>query len=282
MAQVYLIGVPENEPDGEALADFLRTRGHVLRTEYGKFGFAPARRGEVTLALWSRAAMMSVKRLMMTNRAIDAWETGHLVMARLDHGIIPQGLGDIEMIDLSFEPAREHRYLEVDRALREIARPTMPAGKARSIESDAHAPSAEAMTEALQEDPAKQVFISYAHADADAVLPLVDVVEAAGKSVWIDRDGMRAGQGWAGMIVRAIKAARMVCLMCSERAFASDHVRREVYLADKYKKGILPVRLDQSDMPEDIEYFLAGVQWVDLDGLPLDQHGPEVAAAFAA
>lgn len=292
MAQVYLIGVPEDEPDGEELAEFLRKRGHQVRNEYGKFGFPPARPNEVTLAMWSRGALMSVKRLIMTNRAIDAWETGKLVMVQLDIGIVPSGLGDINMIDLSFAAARQHKYLDVDRALREASthQPAAPklAARRSTPEGDASfgAPMQQAETTVMAPPPAEaeshQVFISYAHADSETVLPLVDSVEDTGTSIWIDRDGMRAGQGWAGMIVRAIKAAHMVCLMCSARAFASDHVRREIYLADKYKKGILPVRLDTAEMDEDIEYFLAGVQWVDLAGVPANQHGPKVAAALAS
>ncbi|MCF6329879.1 MAG: hypothetical protein L3J02_08780, partial [Henriciella sp.] len=70
--RVYLIAAPENETEGGELAQLLKRRGVVVREEYGKFGFPPARHGEVTLALWSRASMMSGKRILLTKRAIDA------------------------------------------------------------------------------------------------------------------------------------------------------------------------------------------------------------------
>lgn len=116
------------------------------------------------------------------------------------------------------------------------------------------------------------VFVSYARANSDVVYPLVAIVESIGRKVWIDRDGIQAGDNWATLIVRAIRSADTFCLMCSEDAFKSDNVRREIYLADKYKRAMLPVRLDSSEPPEDFEYFLIDRQWLDLSGLaPGDQ-----------
>jgi hypothetical protein len=71
-----------------------------------------------------------------------------------------------------------------------------------------------------------------------------------------------------GEIVKAIKAAHGVVVMCSKHSFASDHVKREVYLADKYKKPMAPLFLEQAAPPEDFEYFFANVQWLELWKLP--------------
>jgi hypothetical protein len=89
-------------------------------------------------------------------------------------------------------------------------------------------------------------------------------VKSSGREVWIDKGGIQAGEGWAGEIVRAIKGAKSVVVMCSPQAFESDHIKREVYLADRYKKPMLPVFLEAAKMPEDFEYFFAGVQWLEL------------------
>lgn len=111
------------------------------------------------------------------------------------------------------------------------------------------------------------VFVSYSRQNGEIVYPLVAEVEAAGRSVWIDRDEIEAGGNWAGMIVRAIRESDTFCLMCSAEAFQSDNVRREIYIADKYKRKLLPVRLDSAEMPEDFEYFLIDRQWLDLTGI---------------
>lgn len=333
--RVYLIAAPEDEAEAEKLAAYLKRFGVFIRSEYGKYSYPPARHGEYTLALWSRNAMMSSRQMMLTNRAIDAWEHDQLIMARLEHGLSPRGLADLKMVDLTFEAAREHRYRDVLTALRAVedasraAAPPPPQASAppdagssggspksskggllgaigglfgRSKKSQAATPARrdEAETEMDKAvapptspaaapvdevmavpDPAHAVFVSYSHANAETVLPIVETVEERGVSIWIDRDEMRAGQGWAGQIVRAIKTSERFCLMCSEQAFASDHVRREVYLADKYGKDMVPIRLDGAEMPEDIEYFLIGKQWIDLNALQDDERLEALEAALS-
>lgn len=112
------------------------------------------------------------------------------------------------------------------------------------------------------------VFVSYAHDDAVAVGPVVAAVERAGRPVWIDKSGIDAGTSWAGEIVRAIRGAEGVMVLCTPAAFRSDHVKREVYLADRYQKPLLPVMLAPARPPEDFEYFFAGLQWLELYRIP--------------
>jgi hypothetical protein len=130
----------------------------------------------------------------------------------------------------------------------------------------APAPQAEAEAPAAAPAPAP-IFISYAHADTDAVAPLAAAVAEEVRPVWIDKQGIAAGDTWAGEIVRGIKTAAGVVVMCSAAAYQSDHVKREIYLADRYKKRLLPVLLDAAPAPEDFEYFFAGVQYLDTAGL---------------
>ncbi|MFN3912008.1 toll/interleukin-1 receptor domain-containing protein [Hyphomonas sp.] len=130
-------------------------------------------------------------------------------------------------------------------------------------------------------DSQAPVFVSYARRDGEIVYPLVAEVEAAGRPVWIDRDHIHAGGHWAGMIVRAIRDSDTFCLMCSAESFQSDNVRREIYIADKYKRKLLPVRLDFSEMPEDFEYFLIDRQWLDLTAVDPVERAARLTAALA-
>ncbi len=124
------------------------------------------------------------------------------------------------------------------------------------------------------------VFVSYSRRDGAVVYPLVAEVEASGREVWIDKDEIHAGGNWAGMIVRAIRGSDTFCLMCSAEAFQSDNVRREIYIADKYKRKLLPVRLDSSEMPEDFEYFLIDRQWLDLSAADPAERAVRLKAAL--
>lgn len=112
------------------------------------------------------------------------------------------------------------------------------------------------------------VFVSYARANQGDVLPVIDGAAKAGRKFWLDQQGINAGDGWAGEIVRAIRSAGGVVVMCSKAAFESDHVKREIYLADRYSKKLVPVFIEQAEPPEDFEYFFAGVQALKLFETP--------------
>lgn len=149
----------------------------------------------------------------------------------------------------------------------------------RAKAKKAAAPAAEP---AVSAPKSSALFISYAHADNAAVTPVVDAVKANGREVWIDKTGLQTGDGWAGEIVRAIKSAGGIVVMCSQRAFESDHVKREIYLADRYKKPMAPVFLEAAQPPEDFEYFFAGVQWLELYKLPESERKAAIGKALAA
>jgi hypothetical protein len=124
-------------------------------------------------------------------------------------------------------------------------------------------------TEAGKPAAANAVFVSYARANQGAVLPVIAAARDAGRKFWVDQQGgVSAGDGWAGEIVRAIRGAASVVVMCSKAAFESDHVKREIYLADRYKKRLMPVFIEAAEPPEDFEYFFAGVQGLNLFETP--------------
>ncbi|MBX3430084.1 MAG: TIR domain-containing protein [Hyphomonadaceae bacterium] len=129
---------------------------------------------------------------------------------------------------------------------------------------------------------ADAVFVSYARANDMTVLPLVEAAKRAGRKFWLDQQGVNAGDGWAGEIVRAIKAAGGVVVMCSQAAFESDHVKREIYLADRYKKKLVPVFIEFAEPPEDFEYFFAGVQQLNLYETPEEERSDALVRILGA
>jgi hypothetical protein len=115
---------------------------------------------------------------------------------------------------------------------------------------------------------ADSVFVSYARANAKQIMPVIEAAQHDGRNFWLDQQSMNVGEGWAGEIVRAIRGAGEVVVMCSKAAFESDHVKREIYLADRYRKKLVPVFIEDAQPPEDFEYFFAGVQWLRLFETP--------------
>jgi hypothetical protein len=75
---------------------------------------------------------------------------------------------------------------------------------------------------------------------------------------------LTGSQRYAGPIVTAIRQSRLVALMCSQNAFASDHVIREVYLAGDYKKPFIVFQLDSTEFPDELRYFVSGFPCVPI------------------
>lgn len=126
------------------------------------------------------------------------------------------------------------------------------------------------------------VFVSYARVNQALVTPVIEAAQRDGGKFWLDKQGIATGDGWAGEIVRAIKSAAGVMVMCSKAAFESDHVKREVYLADRYRKKLVPVFVEPAEPPEDFEYFFAGVQALKLFETPEIERAQAIARVLGA
>jgi hypothetical protein len=77
--------------------------------------------------------------------------------------------------------------------------------------------------------------------------------------------------------VRAIRMSRLVALMCSQNAFASDHVICEVYVAGDYKKPFIVFQLDSTEFPDEIIYFVSGFPRVSVATIDPQQLRSQIA-----
>jgi hypothetical protein len=109
-----------------------------------------------------------------------------------------------------------------------------------------------------------KIFISYSRSDANTVSTIIDRLNTAGHEVWVDRIGIRGGEKWRQQIVHAIEESDVIVLVLSKNSIASDNVRKEIDLAEGSKIQIIPLLLQQVDIPASIKYQLAGIQQIDL------------------
>ena len=107
------------------------------------------------------------------------------------------------------------------------------------------------------------VFISYASKDRDRILDLVDRLDAAGVSVWIDQMSIEGATMWSQEIVAAIRSCKVLILAISSSSADSENVVKELALASEGRKRILPVYLESAEIPESMAYQLAGIQRVE-------------------
>jgi tetratricopeptide (TPR) repeat protein len=91
------------------------------------------------------------------------------------------------------------------------------------------------------------IFISYARADRDRVIPLVKLLETKGWSIWWDRD-LIPGSAYEQVIDEAIAAAKCVIVVWSRHSVNSEWVQAEA--GDGLDRHVLiPVLLDDVRVP---------------------------------
>ena len=110
---------------------------------------------------------------------------------------------------------------------------------------------------------AAEVFISYASQNRDRILDLVERLRGAGVSVWIDQMGIEGAAMWSQQIVAAIRDCKVLILAISKNSASSENVVKELALASEGRKRILPVFIEEADIPETMAYQLAGIQRVE-------------------
>jgi hypothetical protein len=108
------------------------------------------------------------------------------------------------------------------------------------------------------DDP--QLFISYARRNEAQVLPVVDGLTRLGFRIWMDQTGIDGATLWSQEIVESIGKSQVILVFASRDSFGSEFVIREILLASEERKPILPLYLEQVDIPSSVRLQLAGIQ----------------------
>ncbi len=132
-------------------------------------------------------------------------------------------------------------------------------GALKTANSDAPA------TTALPAAPVRRhVFVSHASGDAETAAEVVARLEAGGTRCWLAPRDVSLGQDFQSAIVEAIEAAEAVVLILSDAANASQHVIREINLADEEGKPVFTLCLGNARPKGSLRYQLNNRQWADV------------------
>jgi tetratricopeptide (TPR) repeat protein len=99
------------------------------------------------------------------------------------------------------------------------------------------------------------VFVCYAHADAAIVYADLNDLKEAGINLWYD-EGISAGKSWRAEIAAAIASTSKLLFYISKSSLVSKHCLREVDYALTNDIEILPIYLDDSSLPGELELVL--------------------------
>lgn len=115
----------------------------------------------------------------------------------------------------------------------------------------------------------REVFISYkdnnlelGNIDATVAFELCDELEKAGISCWIAPRDIEGGDNYGVAIENAINNCKVIVLVFSQFADASEHVANEIDAGVDCKVVIIPFNIDGST-PRNLKYYLRRKQWID-------------------
>ncbi len=95
------------------------------------------------------------------------------------------------------------------------------------------------------------VFVSYSHADADRVLPVIGVLDADRYRQWYDA-GIKAGTSWPEVVASHLLHAGTVVFFLSARFLRSQNCIREAHYAVSQRKQMICVYLEPVELPNDL------------------------------
>ena len=107
--------------------------------------------------------------------------------------------------------------------------------------------------------PLPFVFVSYSHADTDAVFSDLDLLGQQGFRLWFD-EGITPGAHWRDEIAHAIRNASLVLFFATPNSGASEHCKREINFALDIGRPIASVLLEDTPLPDGIRFALGGWQ----------------------
>lgn len=110
----------------------------------------------------------------------------------------------------------------------------------------------------------RHVFVSHASQDRETAAAVVQLLESQGRRCWIAPRDVPLGKDFQGAIVEAIETAEAVVLVLSEAANASQHVIREINLADEEAKSVFTLCLGGARPKGSLRYQLNNRQWTDV------------------
>ena len=106
---------------------------------------------------------------------------------------------------------------------------------------------------------AKKIFISYSHQNKDFVQNLVDQLEKDGNIVWWDFESIQGGLIWQKEIEKAIKFCQYFIVVLTPNSVNSDWVMNEITYALQEEKQIIPLYLQECEIPLSI----IQIQYID-------------------
>lgn len=115
-----------------------------------------------------------------------------------------------------------------------------------------------------------QVFISYSSVNKSVADAICGRLESGGIKCWYAPRDITPGVHWQGAIMEAIRKAKVFILVYSKESNLSIQVLNEITNACQERCVIIPFRIDNSKMRDELAFYLNAVHWLDASLPPME------------
>ena len=126
-------------------------------------------------------------------------------------------------------------------------------------------------------------FISFSFKDQNIVESVVYELENRyGITCWTCLEYVKSGQSYKELIPDAIKNSSVTVVFISQNSLVSTEVPKEVGIALRYEKTVIPFKLDNSEFSGKLEYDLEGINYIDATVDPFEERIKDLAKAISS
>lgn len=118
---VFISHAQADQSAAAALESLLERRGQFVERDDGEVALAPVEPHDIVVALLSHGFAADANKLRLTQRALDAWSAGRLILVRLDETPAPIGLRDLPAADASIAEARDLAWIDVATSVQKMS-----------------------------------------------------------------------------------------------------------------------------------------------------------------
>lgn len=140
---------------------------------------------------------------------------------------------------------------------------TLKRSEVESMARDAHNNDRETNKSNSFDNESGYVFISYSSADEQISASAKLSLESKGLRCWRAPESINPGEVWENAITQAITRSSGIILIWSSRSQASLQVARELSLAARSGKKIIPFRIEEVEPEGTFAYYLTSTHWLD-------------------
>ena len=109
----------------------------------------------------------------------------------------------------------------------------------------------------------KQIFISHSMNDVAEADMVYEYLESQGYKCWMDTHDITPGIPYAKEIMKGFNNSHAVVVVVSKNTMHSVGVQNEIDNVYKRNKTIIPFRIDDTDLSDELSFYLSSTQWIN-------------------